>query len=59
MRHTRAAIDLNSLVPEASNQPYDIRDVIHAVVDERYFFEVHQHYAQNIVVHEMKRRRDV
>jgi propionyl-CoA carboxylase beta chain len=46
----RTEADLNSLVPEASNQPYDIRDVIHAVVDERYFFEVHQHYAPNIVV---------
>ena len=42
--------NLNSIVPEASNQPYDIRDVIHAVADEGYFFEVHQHYAQNIVV---------
>jgi len=41
---------LNTLVPEASNQPYDIRDVIHAVVDERYFFEVHELYAPNIVV---------
>ena len=41
---------LNSIVPEASDQPYDIRDVIHEVVDERYFFEVHQHYAPNIVV---------
>lgn len=41
---------LNELVPEASNQPYDIRDVIHAVVDERYFFEVHEQYAPNIVV---------
>lgn len=46
----RIAADLNTIVPEASNQPYDIRDVIHAVVDERYFFEVHQHYAPNIVV---------
>lgn len=46
----RIDADLNSLVPQASNQPYDIRDVIHAVVDERYFFEVHQHYAPNIVV---------
>jgi len=46
----RTAPDLNSIVPEASNQPYDIRDVINAVVDERYFFEVHQHYAPNIVV---------
>jgi propionyl-CoA carboxylase beta chain len=41
---------LNTIVPEASNQPYDIRDVVHAVVDERYFFEVHEHYAPNIVV---------
>src|SRR3982750_47313 len=46
----RAEADLNVIVPEASNQPYDIRDVIHSVVDERYFFEVHQHYAANIVV---------
>jgi propionyl-CoA carboxylase beta chain len=41
---------LNTLVPEASNQPYDMRDVIHCVVDEDYFFEVHAHYAPNIVV---------
>ncbi|HEU4597376.1 MAG TPA: acyl-CoA carboxylase subunit beta [Pyrinomonadaceae bacterium] len=46
----RADASLDTLVPEASNQPYDIRDVIHAVVDERYFFEVHAHYAPNIVV---------
>jgi propionyl-CoA carboxylase beta chain len=41
---------LNTLVPEVSNLPYDIRDVINTVVDDRYFFEVHQHYAPNIVV---------
>jgi propionyl-CoA carboxylase beta chain len=41
---------LNSIVPEASNQPYDIRDVIHAVIDDGYFFEVHADYAPNIVV---------
>ncbi len=46
----RMDASLDTLVPEASNQPYDIRDVIHAVVDERYFFEVHAHYAPNIVV---------
>src|SRR5256885_11173261 len=40
---------LNSLVPEASNQPYDIRDAIHPIVDDRYFFEVQQLYAPNIV----------
>jgi propionyl-CoA carboxylase beta chain len=41
---------LNAMVPEAPNQPYDIRDIIHAVVDEGYLFEVHEHYARNIVV---------
>ncbi|HWT00489.1 MAG TPA: acyl-CoA carboxylase subunit beta [Pyrinomonadaceae bacterium] len=41
---------LNAIVPESSNQPYDIREVINAVVDEGYFFEVHQHFAPNIVV---------
>ena len=41
---------LNSIVPESSNQPYDIRDVIHSVVDEGYFFEVQEHFAPNIVV---------
>jgi propionyl-CoA carboxylase beta chain len=46
----RAEPKLNSIVPEASNQPYDIRDVVHEVVDDGYFFEVHQHYAPNIVV---------
>jgi propionyl-CoA carboxylase beta chain len=46
----RKEASLDTLVPEASNQPYDIRDAIHAVVDDRYFFEVHAHYAPNIVV---------
>ncbi|OLE51069.1 MAG: methylmalonyl-CoA carboxyltransferase [Acidobacteria bacterium 13_1_20CM_3_53_8] len=41
---------LNTIVPEASNQPYDIREVIHTVVDDRYFFEVQSLYAPNIVV---------
>lgn len=46
----RAEIKLNSIVPEASNQPYDIREVINLVVDDGYFFEVHQSFAQNICV---------
>jgi propionyl-CoA carboxylase beta chain len=46
----RRVESLNTLVPEASNQPYDIRDAVHAIVDEGYFFEVHEHYAPNIVV---------
>jgi propionyl-CoA carboxylase beta chain len=46
----RADANLDKIVPTESNQPYDIKDVIHAVVDDGYFFEVHEHYARNIVV---------
>ena len=46
----RTETKLNSIVPEASNQPYDIREVIDLIVDEGYFFEVHRDYAMNIVV---------
>jgi len=41
---------LNRMVPEDPLRPYDIKDVIHTVVDQGYFFEVHEHYAKNIVV---------
>ena len=41
---------LDRLVPAQPNQPYDILDLIHAVVDEGAFLEVHRHFAQNIVV---------
>jgi propionyl-CoA carboxylase beta chain len=41
---------LNSVVPEQSTTPYDIRDIINNVVDDNYFFEVQEHFAQNIVV---------
>ncbi len=46
----RAEASLNELVPADPMQPYDMKDAIHAVVDENYFFEVHEHYAKNIVV---------
>ncbi len=41
---------LNTLLPEISSQPYDIRDVISAIADTDSFFEVHKDYAENIVV---------
>jgi propionyl-CoA carboxylase beta chain len=46
----RADASLNHLVPEDPMQPYDIKDAIHAIVDEGDFFEVHEHFAKNIVV---------
>jgi propionyl-CoA carboxylase beta chain len=41
---------LDSLIPASPNQPYDMLDLIHAVADDGYFLEVHEHYAKNIVV---------
>ncbi|HTK28574.1 MAG TPA: acyl-CoA carboxylase subunit beta [Vicinamibacterales bacterium] len=41
---------LDAIVPASPNQPYDMLDVIHAVVDEGYFLEVHRHYAKNLLV---------
>ncbi len=41
---------LDSIVPAESNKPYDIKEVIRSVVDDGYFFEVHEYFAQNIVV---------
>src|SRR5215469_16231417 len=46
----RADAVLDKIVPPQSNQPYDIKEVIHSVVDDGYFFEVQEHYAKNIVV---------
>src|SRR3981189_349676 len=41
---------LNTLVPADPQKPYDIKDAVHAIVDDGYFFEVHEHYAKNLVV---------
>ena len=41
---------LDRLVPESPNQPYDMLDLIHAVVDEGTFLEVHRYFAKNLVV---------
>ncbi len=41
---------LDGLVPEQPNQPYDMHDLIQGVVDDGAFLEVHQYYAQNIIV---------
>jgi propionyl-CoA carboxylase beta chain len=41
---------LDSIVPAESNQPYDMTEIIRRVVDDGEFFEVHRHFARNIVV---------
>lgn len=42
--------ELNNIVPENPNKPYDMKDVINNIVDEGTFFEVHKEYAENIIV---------
>jgi propionyl-CoA carboxylase beta chain len=41
---------LNALVPDNPNKPYDMKELIRAVVDDGEFFEVQEHFAQNIVI---------
>ena len=42
--------ELDTIIPENPNQPYDMRDVINGVVDNQSFLEVHKNFAENIVV---------
>jgi len=46
----RPTPELNTVLPDGANQPYDVKDVIHTVVDDRDFLEVHSAYAANLVV---------
>ncbi len=41
---------LMNLIPSDPNKPYDIKEIITSVCDNNYFFEVQEHYAQNIVI---------
>ncbi|HEX8648834.1 MAG TPA: acyl-CoA carboxylase subunit beta [Thermoleophilaceae bacterium] len=42
--------DLDTIVPDNANKPYDMRDVVSLIVDDGEFFEVHEHFARNIIV---------
>ncbi len=42
--------DLNTIIPENPNHPYNVKDVIYAITDYHEFLEVHANYARNIVV---------
>ena len=41
---------LTSIIPDSPNQPYDMVDLVEHVLDDGEFYQVHEHYAQNIVV---------
>jgi len=42
--------ELQTVVPDQPNKPYDIKDIVRPVLDDRYFFEVQAEYAPNIVI---------
>src|SRR5690606_35558809 len=41
---------LDTIVPDNPNKPYDMKEVIRMVVDNGQFFEIHEHFARNIIV---------
>jgi propionyl-CoA carboxylase beta chain len=47
---TDSDLELDSIIPDSANTPYDIREVITRVVDEGEFLEIHELFAPNIVV---------
>ncbi len=55
LRPTQDPVDrrdesLQTIVPEQPNKPYDMKDIIRTVLDDRYFFEVQAAYAPNLVI---------
>ncbi|MDT0689034.1 acyl-CoA carboxylase subunit beta [Salegentibacter sp. F188] len=42
--------NLDTLVPDSSNKPYDMHEVIKGIIDQDSFFEIHKDYADNIIV---------
>jgi propionyl-CoA carboxylase beta chain len=49
-RPDRMDEDLTEIIPDSTNQPYDMVHLIEMVVDDAEFYQVHEHYAGNIVV---------
>lgn len=46
----RIATDLDTIIPDDTNQSYDMKAVIRHIVDNGEFFEPHAHFAKNIIV---------
>jgi acetyl-CoA carboxylase carboxyltransferase component len=46
----RMAEALDRIIPDDPSKPYDMKDIIHMVVDDGQFFEIHEHFGSNIVV---------
>ena len=46
----RMDAELDEIVPENPNKPYDMHGVIERIIDDKNFFEIHRHWAENIIV---------
>lgn len=46
----RQDLELDTIIPDNPNRPYDMKTIIRHVVDDGQFFEVHEHWAMNIIV---------
>jgi len=46
----RVAVELDEIIPDGSNKPYDMLDIITRIVDNGDFFEIQKHYAKNIII---------
>ncbi|MBZ0287602.1 MAG: acyl-CoA carboxylase subunit beta, partial [Anaerolineae bacterium] len=46
----RADAELDTIIPDNPNKPYDIKEIVRKVVDDGHFFEIHEQFAMNIVV---------
>ena len=42
--------EISNVIPDEPNRPYDVREIVYRLVDNGDFMEVHENYAQNIVV---------
>jgi propionyl-CoA carboxylase beta chain len=47
---TRADEELDEIIPDNPNRPYDMKEIIRRVVDRHSFFEVQEHWAKNIII---------
>src|SRR5690606_20914001 len=43
-------VALDTIIPDSSTKPYDMKEVINHIIDEDSFFEIHKNFAENIVV---------
>lgn len=41
---------MDTIVPQENSMPYDMLDIIHAIVDHRHFFEIMTNFAKNIII---------